>query len=200
MRYNNEKELQKEVPMRKSILIALVLLLSISFAFASDNAVGVMVFPRWDWPLEGNGSSSFSLGILAEGSNYLGKKGGGFGVEYGLGATIPTEDYEDACFLFNGGLGYKHLFSKTFALVGGLGVFGNYLIQDSFSVFRLDLYGRLGITLDVADSFGINAGVLAGGNVMTKLTVKLGEMGSGSGSGKGDTFFLAPYVGASYLY
>lgn len=186
--------------MRKSILIALVLLLSISFAFASDNAVGVMVFPRWDWPLEGNGSSRFSLGILAEGSNYLGKKGGGFGVEYGLGATIPTEDYEDARFLFNGGLGYKHLFSKTFALVGGLGVFGDYWIQDSLSVFCLDLYGRLGITLDVADSFGINAGVLAGGNVMTKGTFKVNDWIGGSGSGKSDTFFLAPYVGASFLY
>lgn len=183
--------------MKRSILIFLVLLLAISFASASDNAIGVSFMPHRTWYSVPGAEESF-LGVLAAGSNYFGENRGGFGIEYGAGLGISTGETDtEAALVGNVGFGYKHPLKEKMGLVAGIGILG--ILSEpqgtDLLILTLDLYARLGITYDVSDSFGVNAGVLSGGNLLTSRIEDGGSLNYSFNS-----YFVALYAGASFLY
>ena len=211
--------------MKKFFTVLAVLLAAGSMLFAAEGRIGVSASPEWFWYTDADDVNKVYFNLMAEGVNYFGKDGGGFGVEYGLGAAFPVSDNfgsvtiefnESSVFLFKAGLAYKYAFSDMFGLSAGLGVMGNVnsrtytsqlisSLSATYTTFTLDVYGRVGADIDLLDFLGLSVGVNVGGPVYTNSVLKSGD----SSLDLGDMFggnepvsgvWLAPYVAVSFLY
>ena len=206
--------------MRKIVAVAFVLLAFTGMLFAGEGRIGVTIAPDWMWysNLEDTGKMDFNL--MAEGANYFGKEGG-FGIEYGLGVKFPVNTWitdndpqkvEDgkSSFLFKVGAGYKHAFSDMFGLTAGLGIRGSVLTTDG----GFDLGGIIGVSgkatvfmMDIYDFLSLQAGVSVGGPVVSSCRITTEGSIGGIGGGGTETvdlalsgFYLAPFVGVSFVY
>lgn len=201
--------------MKKAVAVLAVLMVLSGALFAAEGRIGLSVAPEWMWNIGTDANDgTASLALMAEGANYFGKEGG-FGIEYGLGTSIPLSAWagdikvdadSGTAFLFKAGLGYKYAFGDLFGLTAGLGVRGTVapykLWGDSVkaTLFKLDMYGSVGAELSVLEFLGINAGVMLGGPVYSsaKIDSALGSAGHTYDPIK--AFSLAPYVIVSFLY
>lgn len=216
--------------MKRVLIIAAAMLLVTASLFASEGRIGVSLAPEWMWYTNAEDSGKMDFALMAEGANYFGKKGGGFGIEYGLGVKFPVStwvagsdpiDVEDgkSSFLFKAGVGYKHAFSDVFGISAGLGVrgdisstseggsWGGISVSGRGTTFVMDIYGSVSADLTLMDFLGIRIGAMAGGPVLGKLrTTVQGGIGDFGGSHSETTdlgiegFWLAPFVGVSYVY
>lgn len=200
--------------MKKLIIISIMLLALVPAAFAADGQIGISLTPQWFWiskvmdyDIPGNlGTTSFLLTV--DGANYFGEDGG-FGIEYGLGASFPlnvwggnyTESISSSAtsLAFRFGLGYRYQFSSLIGVIAGLGVNGdaefNRNGNASTTSLMLGLYGRVGVDFTLLDFLRINAGIAVGGPVY------LAAFGSGSSASVGiGGFYLAPSIGVAYTY
>ncbi len=199
------------------------MLLVTASLFASEGRIGVSLAPEWMWYTNAEDSGKMDFALMAEGANYFGKKGGGFGIEYGLGVKFPVStwvagsdpiDVEDgkSSFLFKAGVGYKHAFSDVFGISAGLGVRGDIgstgfegtSFSTSSTTFVMDIYGSVSTDLTLMDFLGIRIGAMAGGPVFGKVIGKA-QIGGIEFGGDADYefregFWLAPFVGVSYVY
>ena len=200
--------------MKKLIIISIMLLALVPAAFAADGQIGISLTPQWFWitkaldhDISGNlGTTSFLLTV--DGANYFGEDGG-FGIEYGLGASFPlnvwggnyTESISSSAtsLAFRFGLGYRYQFSSLLGVIAGLGVNGDAGFSGSGNAattsLMLGLYGRVGVDFTLLDFLRINAGIAVGGPVY--LASFRGSSSTSLGIGG---FYLAPSVGVSYAY
>ena len=214
--------------MKRFLAVLLVLSLALGTLFAAEGRIGVSVAPQWLWNTNTDADDGeMNISLLADGANYFGKDGG-LGIEYGLGIFIPVntwlgdqtfESSADSAFLFKVGLGYKHAFSDMFGLAAGAGVLGRVqsyeeggsigglTLSGRTTAFIMDLYGSVGVQIDILDFLGINAGVMVGGPVLSTLTTTVsGSWGDLGGDHTETTtlepygVWLSPFVGVSFVY
>ncbi len=207
--------------MRKLFVIVAILIISIVPIFA-EGQIGLSLTPEWFWitSLEGQkapestGMTRFML--TADGANYFGENGG-FGVEYGLGMIFPVNTWagnvttsatdSSVGFVFRAGVGYRYAFNDLIGLAAGLGLNGFYQSEKqayngqtiSGSEFDLCLYGRITADFTLLDFLRINAGIAIGGPIYALITLSAAGQSQSANMHMGG-FFLAPFVGVSYVY
>lgn len=207
--------------MRKLFVITIIFIVSIVPVFA-EGQIGLSLTPEWFWikSVEGEkapesiGMTRFMLTV--DGANYFGEKGG-FGIEYGLGMIFPVNQWEgnvtvknessNVGFVFRVGAGYRYELSDLIGFGIGLGLNGlydsdsqSYLEQTiSASEFDLHMYGRITADFTLLEFLRINAGLAIGGPIYTRLSISSGEYKETASIDMGG-FFLAPFLGLSYVY
>ena len=206
--------------MKKVLSLLLCLLLLSGLLFAAEGRIGVTLAPQWLWYTEteaDRGETNFLF--MAEGANYFGKEGG-FGVEYGLGVNFPVNEWlgdhvsdssASSAFVFKAGLGYKYAFNDSFGIVAGLGIDGNFrkrtLVEElsiSYNEFSLNMYGKVAAQFTLIDFLGLDVGVMLGGPVYITRSLNGQDSSFNLDSllknepNKG--FYLAPFVGVSFVY
>ena len=216
--------------MRKIVAVAFVLLAFTGMLFAGEGRIGVTIAPDWMWYSNPEDTGKMDFNLMAEGANYFGKEGGfgieyGLGVKFPVNTWITDNDpqkVEDgkSSFLFKVGVGYKHAFSDMFGLTAGLGIRGSVLTTDGgfdlggiigvsgkATVFMMDIYGSVAADITLLDFLSLQAGVSVGGPVVSSCRIT--TEGSIGGIGGGGTesvdldlsgFYLAPFVGVSFVY
>lgn len=203
--------------MKKVVLALLIALLAVP-AFAAEGQIGVSIAPEWFWlssvegakPEESVGESTLYLSV--DGANYFGEDGGGFGIEYGLGVSLPLYGWAgkesqriegDAGFIFRAGLGFRREFNDLTGLAIGFGVNGSYsghifdlaIASADFSALMLSIYGRVAVDLTFLDCLRLDLGIAMGGPIFTSVkAVDKSQSVDISGS------FLAPFAAISYVY
>ena len=87
------------------------------------------------------------------------------------------------------------------------GSWGGISVSGRGTTFVMDIYGSVSADLTLMDFLGIRIGAMAGGPVLGKLrTTVQGGIGDFGGSHSETTdlgiegFWLAPFVGVSYVY
>lgn len=216
--------------MRKIVAVAFVLLAFTGMLFAGEGRIGVTIAPDWMWYSNPEDTGKMDFNLMAEGANYFGKEGGfgieyGLGVKFPVNTWITDNDpqkVEDgkSSFIFKVGAGYKHAFSDMFGLTAGLGIRGSVLTTDgSFDLggiigvsgkataFMMDIYGSVAADITLLDFLSLQAGVSVGGPVVSSCRIttegSIGEIGGG-GTETVDLdlsgFYLAPFVGVSFVY
>ena len=216
--------------MRKIVAVAFVLLAFTGMLFAGEGRIGVTIAPDWMWYSNPEDTGKMDFNLMAEGANYFGKEGGfgieyGLGVKFPVNTWITDNDpqkVEDgkSSFLFKVGAGYKHAFSDMFGLTAGLGIRGSVLTTDGgfdlggiigvsgkATVFMMDIYGSVAADITLLDFLSLQAGVSVGGPVVSSCRIttegSIGEIGGG-GTETVDLdfsgFYLAPFVGVSFVY
>ena len=216
--------------MRKIVAVAFVLLAFTGMLFAGEGRIGVTIAPDWMWYSNPEDTGKMDFNLMAEGANYFGKEGGfgieyGLGVKFPVNTWITDNDpqkVEDgkSSFLFKVGAGYKHAFSDMFGLTAGLGIRGSVLTTDGgfdfggiigvsgkATVFMMDIYGSVAADITLLDFLSLQAGVSVGGPVVSSCRITTEGSIGGIGGGGTETvdldlagFYLAPFVGVSFVY
>ena len=216
--------------MRKIVAVAFVLLAFTGMLFAGEGRIGVTIAPDWMWYSNPEDTGKMDFNLMAEGANYFGKEGGfgieyGLGVKFPVNTWITDNDpqkVEDgkSSFLFTVGAGYKHAFSDMFGLTAGLGIRGSVLTTDGgfdlgdiigvsgkATVFMMDIYGSVAADITLLDFLSLQAGVSVGGPVVSSCRITTEGSIGGIGGGGTETvdldlsgFYLAPFVGVSFVY
>ena len=216
--------------MRKIVAVAFVLLAFTGMLFAGEGRIGVTIAPDWMWYSNPEDTGKMDFNLMAEGANYFGKEGGfgieyGLGVKFPVNTWITDNDpqkVEDgkSSFLFKVGAGYKHAFSDMFGLTAGLGIRGSVLTTDGgfdlggiigvsgkATVFMMDIYGSVAADITLLDFLSLQAGVSLGGPVVSSCRITTEGSIGGIGGGGTETvdldlagFYLAPFVGVSFVY
>ena len=216
--------------MRKIVAVAFVLLAFTGMLFAGEGRIGVIIAPDWMWYSNPEDTGKMDFNLMAEGANYFGKEGGfgieyGLGVKFPVNTWITDNDpqkVEDgkSSFLFKVGAGYKHAFSDMFGLTAGLGIRGSVLTTDGgfdlggiigvsgkTTVFMMDIYGSVAADITLLDFLSLQAGVSVGGPVVSSCRITTEGSIGGIGGGGTETvdldlsgFYLAPFVGVSFVY
>ncbi len=216
--------------MRKIVAVAFVLLAFTGMLFAGEGRIGVTIAPDWMWYSNPEDTGKMDFNLMAEGANYFGKEGGfgieyGLGVKFPVNTWITDNDpqkVEDgkSSFLFKVGAGYKHAFSDMFGLTAGLGIRGSVLTTDGgfdlggiigvsgkTTVFMMDIYGSVAADITLLDFLSLQAGVSVGGPVVSSCRITTEGSIGGIGGGGTETvdldlsgFYLAPFVGVSFVY
>ena len=216
--------------MRKIVAVAFVLLAFTGMLFAGEGRIGVIIAPDWMWYSNPEDTGKMDFNLMAEGANYFGKEGGfgieyGLGVKFPVNTWITDNDpqkVEDgkSSFLFKVGAGYKHAFSDMFGLTAGLGIRGSVLTTDGgfdlggiigvsgkTTVFMMDIYGSVAADITLLDFLSLQAGVSVGGPVVSSCRITTEGSIGGLGGGGTETvdldlsgFYLAPFVGVSFVY
>ena len=216
--------------MRKIVAVAFVLLAFTGMLFAGEGRIGVTIAPDWMWYSNPEDTGKMDFNLMAEGANYFGKEGGfgieyGLGVKFPVNTWITDNDpqkVEDgkSSFLFKIGAGYKHAFSDMFGLTAGLGIRGSVLTTDGgfdlggiigvsgkATVFMMDIYGSVAADITLLDFLSLQAGVSVGGPVVSSCRITTEGSIGGIGGGGTETvdldlsgFYLAPFVGVSFVY
>ena len=216
--------------MRKIVTVAFVLLAFTGMLFAGEGRIGVTIAPDWMWYSNPEDTGKMDFNLMAEGANYFGKEGGfgieyGLGVKFPVNTWITDNDpqkVEDgkSSFLFTVGAGYKHAFSDMFGLTAGLGIRGSVLTTDGgfdlggiigvsgkATVFMMDIYGSVAADITLLDFLSLQAGVSVGGPVVSSCRITTEGSIGGIGGGGTETvdldlsgFYLAPFVGVSFVY
>ena len=216
--------------MRKIVAVAFALLAFTGMLFAGEGRIGVAIAPDWMWYSNPEDTGKMDFNLMAEGANYFGKEGGfgieyGLGVKFPVNTWITDNDpqkVEDgkSSFLFKVGAGYKHAFSDMFGLTAGLGIRGSVLTTDGgfdlggiigvsgkATVFMMDIYGSVAADITLLDFLSLQAGVSVGGPVVSSCRITTEGSIGGIGGGGTETvdldlsgFYLAPFVGVSFVY
>ena len=216
--------------MRKIVAVAFVLLAFTGMLFAGEGRIGVTIAPDWMWYSNPEDTGKMDFNLMAEGANYFGKEGGfgieyGLGVKFPVNTWITDNDpqkVEDgkSSFLFKVGAGYKHAFSDMFGLTAGLGIRGSVLTTDGgfdlggiigvsgkTTAFMMDIYGSVAADITLLDFLSLQAGVSVGGPVVSSCRITTEGSIGGIGGGGTETvdldlsgFYLAPFVGVSFVY
>ncbi len=184
----------------------------------AEGQIGISLTPEWLWitSIEGQ-NSPYSIGmtrfmLTADGANYFGEKGG-FGIEYGLGAIFPINQWQGnstinttgtgAGLVFRVGAGYRYEFSELFGLAAGLGLNGAYqpssLQGTNINELNLFIYGRITADFTFLEFLRLNVGFAMGGPVYTLVTASSGGQYTSQSMNIGG-FFFAPFAGVSYVY
>ena len=208
--------------MKKILAVVVLFVAALGMLSAHDSSVGLTLAPEWYWMFESRGqklpdnSGDTRFHLMATGDSYFGDDGG-FGIEYGLGATFvmntfingETTKAENAPvgFVFNVGPGYRYELNSLIGFSAGLGIRG-YLVSDesgfgeysaSYTAFYLDMYGKVAVDFTLFDFLRLDAGAMFGGPVFaTGSYTYNGNSVSADVSVSG--FFFTPFVSVSYVF
>ena len=208
--------------MKKILAVVVLFVAALGMLSAHDSSVGLTLAPEWSWEFEYNGQKrSDNTGytyfhLMATGDNYFGDDGG-FGIEYGLGATFIMNGFSNGetikaenapvGFVFSVGPGYRYELNSLIGFSAGLGIRG-YLYSDeiysgnysiSSTVFYLDMYGKVAVDFTLLDFLRLDAGAMFGGPVYATSSATVnGSSASIDISRSG--FFFSPFVSISYVF
>ena len=207
--------------MKKLLIVALVFIVSMSALSAHEGQIGISFTPEWSWvtTLEGNklpkNEEGLTMMLSIDGANYFGRRGDGFGLEYGIGMAFPVTQQDmnypilnqingsDIGLVFRFGIGYRFEFSRLFGLALGFGLNGAYQAENIISsgktatesVLLLGLHGKVTADLTIIDCLRINLGIAVGGPIYNLISVENYSANLNIGG-----VFVSPFVGVSYVY